>query len=243
MKLKDVITLSRESVADPSWLGSEDQEHLLSELVRSRAPDATVRWLAPGQVPYTKGTDIYLSHPDAPDTRNLAEEAEILAVTAFHEALHAAHSDGTGADTFGHQLKLLEDLGETRLSAVACGLFNALEDRRIARIEGRESDENEHYLRRLGQRAVEVEEARYRNKFGEEPFTTTPRSAWAQLWVALLCRIYLDDLAPKLDDHVSAIMAGADPLIAAAIASPQTDGARKASLGIVELMRRPPDSM
>jgi hypothetical protein len=220
--------------ADPDWLGSEAHRQLLTEFVSSRAPGvSSVVWLKPGKRSYRDARGVVALErpsllPDGLDVVRLHSEL------ALHELLHALYTDHSGGQAMDRVTALLR--GWHRDTAEL--LFNWLEDARIRRCEHDAEPANDEYVEEHHRFSIEQLEEDYARQVGESPWTKTPNHTFAQVRIALAERILVGDRGSDLAPVVASIVGDVYPLIDKAVAADGTNGAREATLGIIEVIAR-----
>jgi hypothetical protein len=221
---------------DPTWLGSERNLALLEEFAAERAPGTVVRWGQSGQRAFASGGVLSIEPPvEVPGYDSIF----IHAAMAHHEVLHRVYSDNTGAAAMSGRLTLhtpyLATLGEQ--------VFNWLEDVRIARMEHVAEPANDEYPVEVHRLSVDQQEAFYRSSLKEQPWTTSPTHPIAQVRMALAKRILGGELHDPVALVVVGVMTELEPVISAAVASQETNGAREGALAVVVVVERERDEL
>lgn len=221
---------------DPTWLGSERNLALLEEFAAERAPGTVVRWGQSRQRAFASGGALSIEPPvEVPGYDSIF----IHAAMAHHEVLHRVYSDDTGAAAMSGRLTLytsyLATLGEQ--------VFNWLEDVRIARMEHVAEPANDEYPVEVHRLSVDQQEAFYRSSLKEQPWTTSPTHPIAQVRMALAKRILGGELHDPVALVVVGVMTELEPVISAAVASQETNGAREGALAAVVVVDREWDEL
>ena len=221
---------------DPTWLGSERNLVLLEEFAAERAPGTVVRWGQSGQRAFAARGVLWIEPPvELPGYDSII----IHAAMVHHEVLHRVYSDDTGAAAMSARLALytpyLTTLGEQ--------VFNWLEDVRMARMEHAAEPANDDYPVEVHRLSVEQQEAHYQSRLKEQPWTTSPTHPIAQVRMALAKRILGGELDDPVAPVVVGVMAELEPVISAAIASQETNGAREGALTVVAVVEREWDEL
>jgi hypothetical protein len=216
---------------DPTWLGSERHLALLEEFAAERAPGTVVRWGQSGQRAFASGGVLSIEPPV-----ELAgyDSIFIHAAMAHHEVLHRVYSDDTGAAAMSGRLTLYTPYPATLGERV----FNWLENARTARMEHAGEPANDDYPAEVHRLSVDQQEALYQSSLGEQPWTTSPTHPIAQARMALAKRILGGDLGDPVAPVVARVIAELEPVISAAVASEETDGARAGALAVVAVLAR-----
>jgi len=235
MLVKTLIEIAQRAARDDkAWLGSEAHRELIEEFAASRIQSVRVLWLPPGERSYTKGRLIAMERPTAGIETD--ETVDRHALMVLHEVLHLAYSDHAGADAFAFQLsRLAPFMQRLRLGQ---DLFNHLEDARIAHREHVAEPADDRYVSELHRLAIEQEEASHWRAHSESPWIPTPTHKFPQLRMALIERMLVGDRGPELDPMVANIVAEAASAISTGIASATTDGARAATLEVLDIVMR-----
>jgi hypothetical protein len=149
------------------------------------------------------------------------------------------YSDNTGAAAMSGRLTLhtpyLATLGEQ--------VFNWLEDVRIARMEHVAEPANDEYPVEVHRLSVDQQDAFYRSSLKEQPWTTSPTHPIAQVRMALAKRILGGELHDPVAIVVVGVMTELEPVISAAVASQETNGAREGALAVVTVIEREWDEL
>jgi hypothetical protein len=220
------------SEADGGWLGSDAHRHLIEEFASGRlSREVSVVWLDPGSRSY-KDSDgqIAMERPMAvPDDRDVPR---IHGEMVLHEVLHEIYTDHLGAADFTERLAACPK----RLRPLGTQLFNWLEDARVAEQVHDHEPENDEYVDELYELSADQIELRYRLQHRKRPWSSHPRSTFAQLEAALGYRILIGEAPSPVSRVVSEILEAAGPIIDEAVLSPDTNGARNGALRILTLI-------
>lgn len=221
---------------DSTWLGSDCNLALLEEFAAERVPGTVVGWGQPGRRAFASGGTLSIEPPV--ELRGY-DSIFINAAMAHHEVLHRVFSDDTGAAAMSDRLTLYTSY----LTMLGEQVFNWLEDARIARMEHAAEPANDDFPVELYRLSVDQQEALYQSSLKEQPWTTSPTHPIAQVRMALAKRILGGDLDDPAAPIVMRMMAELEPVISAAIASQETNGAREAALSVVAVVQREWDEL
>jgi hypothetical protein len=102
---------------------------------------------------------------------------------------------------------------------------------------------NDEYPVEVHRLSVDQQEAFYRSSLKEQPWTTSPTHPIAQVRMALAKRILGGELHDPVALVVVGVMTELEPVISAAVASQETNGAREGVLAVVTVIEREWDEL